>query len=164
MEDKYIKSKAEVVKKITERRREDVRDQMMELSLASAKPPLTIMTQEEIIAEESRQRRAAEREGRRRRRQQSRKIVAVVSGGSKHADGMSSDDEMSTTDSAHAAKIRSDVENQARQVMSDVVDDFATLDGKCMMVSTIAETSIRLFFIKEEVREKGGRVGLFTHS
>ena len=63
LEDKYIKSKAEVSKKITERRREDVRDQMMELS-TTAKAPLT-MTQEEIIAEESRQRRAAEREGRR---------------------------------------------------------------------------------------------------
>ena len=42
-----------------ERRREDVRDQMKELS--NSKPPL-LMNQEETIEEEARQRRAAERE------------------------------------------------------------------------------------------------------
>ena len=56
----------------------------------------------------------------------------VALAGAKHADGMSSDDELSTTDSANASKIRTDVENQARQVMSDVVDDFATLDGESL--------------------------------
>ena len=103
---------------------------MMELS-SGPKPVAMNMSQEEIIAEECRQRRAAEREGRRRRRQQTRKNAAGGGpSGARHADGMSSDDELSTTDSLSASKIRTDVENQARQVMSDVVDDFSTVDGK----------------------------------
>ena len=76
--------------------------------------------QEEIIAEESRQRRAAEREGRRRRRQQARKTQAASASSKqpgnnnlgKHAEGMSSDDELSTTDALMVSKIRTDVENQ----------------------------------------------------
>ena len=111
-------------------------DQMKELS--SKPPALMTTTQEEIMAEECRQRRAAEREGRRRRRQQGRKKAKAGGGGgvggAEHQLGMSSDDELSTTDQASLGKIRQDVENQARQVMSDVVDDFATLDGKCMII------------------------------
>ena len=129
LEEKYYKSKADVCVKIMERRREDVRDQMKELS-ASSKPALQ-MTQEEIVAEECRQRRAAEREGRRRRRHQARKTPV---GAMRHADGMSSDDELPTTDQANVAKIRQDVENQARQVMSDVVDEFSTIEGVCSRI------------------------------
>ena len=39
LEEKWVKSKADVCRKVTERRREDVRDQMMELS---AKPALNM--------------------------------------------------------------------------------------------------------------------------
>ena len=79
--------------------------------------------QDEIIAEESRQRRAAEREGRRRRRQQARKTTLQATAATskqgnnnlgKHAEGMSSDDELSTTDALMVSKIRTDVENQVR--------------------------------------------------
>ena len=35
-------------------------------------------------------------------------------GGMKHADGMSSDDEMSSLDQSSLGKVRQDVENQAR--------------------------------------------------
>ena len=60
LEDKFYKSKSDVTKKLMERRREDVRDQMKELSLSS-KPPL-MMNPQESAEEEARQRRAAERE------------------------------------------------------------------------------------------------------
>ena len=59
LEDKFYKSKSEITSKLIERRREDVRDQMKELS--NLKPQL-LMNQEETIQEEARQRRAAERE------------------------------------------------------------------------------------------------------
>ena len=59
LEEKFYKSKNEITKKLIERRREDVRDQMKELS--NTKPQL-LMNQEETIQEEARQRRAAERE------------------------------------------------------------------------------------------------------
>ena len=49
-----------MTKKLTERRRQDVRDQMKELSLNSK--PALLMNPEETVEEEARQRRAAERE------------------------------------------------------------------------------------------------------
>jgi len=89
------------------------------------------MNQEETIQEEARQRRAAEREGRRRRRLQQRKANQTYLSGMKHADGMSSDDEMSSLDQSTLGKVRQDVENQARTVMSDVVEEFSSLDCVC---------------------------------
>jgi len=46
-----------------------------------------------------------------------------------HDDGMSSDDELSSLEQANIAKIRQEVESQARQTLADVVDDFSTLSG-----------------------------------
>jgi len=109
-----------------ERRRQDVRDQMKELS-SNSKPAL-LMNPEETVEEEARQRRAAEREGRRRRRLQHRKATQASLSGMKHADGMSSDDEMSSLDQSTLGKVRQDVENQARTVMSDVVEEFSSLE------------------------------------
>jgi hypothetical protein len=60
LEDKFYKSKSDITKKLIERRREDIRDQMKELS-SHSKAPL-LMNQDETIEEEARQRRAAERE------------------------------------------------------------------------------------------------------
>ncbi len=42
---------------------------------------------------------------------------------------MSSDDELSSHDTANISKIRQDVENQARVIMSDVVEDFSNIEG-----------------------------------
>ena len=85
------KSKAQITDKLMERRREDVRDQMIELS---SKPPglggpggLGGVGADAGVAEAARQRRSAEREGRRRRRQQARatghkqtaKVVGIMS-------------------------------------------------------------------------------------
>ncbi len=46
-----------------------------------------------------------------------------------HNDGESSDDELSSLDQATLSKTRQDVESQARQTLSDVVEDFATISG-----------------------------------
>ena len=59
LEDKFYRSKNDITTKLIERRREDVRDQMKELS--NSKPQL-LMNQEETIQDEARQRRSAERE------------------------------------------------------------------------------------------------------
>merc|ERR550532_1397916 len=96
LEDKFYKSKSDMTKKLMERRRQDVRDQMKELS--SNSKPVLLMNPEETVEEEARQRRAAEREGRRRRRLQHRKATQASLSGMKHADGMSSDEEMSSLD------------------------------------------------------------------
>ena len=73
VETKYHKIKADTRLKLIERRREDVRDQMRELSTTNSNKPLQY-TAEENNEEWLRQRRAAEREGRRRRRAQLRYI------------------------------------------------------------------------------------------
>ncbi len=70
LEDKLNKSKAQITEKLMERRREDVRDQIIELS--SKPPDAGGAAADAGVAEAARQRRSAEREGRRRRRQQAR--------------------------------------------------------------------------------------------
>ena len=125
VQDKYHKTKSDVQKKLLDRRREDVRDQMRELSKISSKPILN--TAEENNEEWARQRRAAEREGRRRRRAQMR--TSKMGQIAPHNDGMSSDDELPSLDQANIAQSRSEVENQARTIMSDVVEDFCSLNG-----------------------------------
>ncbi len=99
LEEKFYKSKQAVATKIMERRREDVRDQMMELSANTKQQQQQIVqdpsTQADLAA---RQRRAAEREGRRRRRLQARQAAAAIVAKQQHNDGLSSDDELSTTE------------------------------------------------------------------
>ena len=74
LEEKFYKSKSAMTAKLMERRREDVRDQMMDLS--SSKGSAIIVQDPATQAEVAkRQRRAAEREGRRRRRLQVRVIL-----------------------------------------------------------------------------------------
>ena len=46
-----------------------------------------------------------------------------------HEDGLSSDDELSTLETAHLAKTDQDIQNQARSILSDVVEDFSTIVG-----------------------------------
>ena len=105
----------------------DVRDQMRELSNTNSKP--LQITAEENNEEWLRQRRAAEREGRRRRRRDMRSAKGAGQTSPPHNEGMSSDDELSSHDQATISAARQDVENQARTIMSDVVEDFSTLDG-----------------------------------
>lgn len=120
LEEKYHASRRQVVNTIMDRRREDVRDQIIELS---SKP-----AQLDESSDAERRRRAAEREGRRRRRHQQR-LTSQAHLRVKFNEGMSSDDELSTSDQANLRTIRQDVENQARQVLADVVEEFSTIGG-----------------------------------
>ena len=110
-----------------ERRREDVRDQMKELSAAQQLQQQP-SNPAEMAEESARQRRSAERDGRRRRRLQFR-AASQNSMKVQHYEGMSSDDEISSLDQSNLGKSRSEIESQARQIMVDVVEDFSTLEG-----------------------------------
>jgi GC-rich sequence DNA-binding factor len=126
LEDKLIKIKSDMTKKLMDRRREDVRDQMKELSQQQQQVQQSAANAD-AIEEAARQRRSAERDGRRRRRLQhrtaSQKSIKV-----QHFDGMSSDDEISSLDQSNLGKSRAEVESQARQIMADVVEDFSTFE------------------------------------
>ena len=59
-----------------------------------------------------------------------------------HNDGCSSDDELSSHDQATISKSRQDVENQARTIMSDVVEEFSTVDGILQRIEEWRRTDI----------------------
>ena len=102
LEDKLNKSKSVLCTKLMDRRREDVRDQMIELS-AKPVPQMSTANGSGAAAAASevelaaRQRRTAEREGRRRRRLQQR-MASQQALKVKHNEGISSVDELETSD------------------------------------------------------------------
>lgn len=122
LEERLYKMYAELRGKIRERRRQDVRDQADHLhSLTTTNIALMMDPVQDAV----RDFRVAEREGRRMRRRQARQARSEM----RHNDGMSSDDEMPSVDKAGLGKIRQDVENQARQVLDDVIEEFALLSN-----------------------------------
>jgi len=78
LEDKLNKSRQTTLDKLMKRRREDVNDQVIELS--SKRSTAQVEMGSAGAEEANRQRRAAEREGRRRRRQQARASQRPVPG------------------------------------------------------------------------------------
>ena len=143
VEDKYHGLKASIYQKKIDRRREDVRDQMRELSLSNSTKPIQFTSEEEATEEWARQQRAAEREGRRRRRDQQRRSKAGQL--PPHHDGMSSDDELSRHDELTFGESRKDVENQARTIMADVVEDFSTFDAVLERVEEWKRTDLAAY-------------------
>nr|XP_040574865.1 LOW QUALITY PROTEIN: PAX3- and PAX7-binding protein 1-like [Lepeophtheirus salmonis] len=130
LEEKMNKSKLDILTKIMERRRQDVRDQMIELS--QKKSSVITADHTENTEEAQRVRRAAEREGRRRRRREQRNkqiSMSSLSLSKNHDEGLSSDDELSSIDAANISKVGKEVENQARTILSDVIDEFSTING-----------------------------------
>jgi len=122
LEERLYKMYAELRGKIRERRRQDVRDQADHLHSMTATNIALMM---DPVQDAVRDFRVAEREGRRMRRRQARQARSEM----RHNDGMSSDDEMPSVDKAGLGKIRQDVENQARQVLDDVIEEFALLSN-----------------------------------
>jgi len=106
--------------KLRERRRQDVRDQADVLAAMTATNMALLM---DPVQDAVRDYRVAEREGRRIRRRQARQGRGEM----RHNDGLSSDDEMPSTDMANLAKVKHDVENQARMVLDDVVEEFSVI-------------------------------------
>jgi len=120
LEGRINKVYSEQKGKIRERRRQDVRDQADVLATMTATNMALLM---DPVQDAVRDYRVAEREGRRIRRRQARQGRGEM----RHNDGLSSDDEMPSTDTANLAKVKQDVENQARMVLEDVVDEFSMI-------------------------------------
>lgn len=99
------------------RRRQDIKDQVEELTLVTKNLTGTKRNEEHI-------RRAAEREGRRIRRSKNRQLSSHV-----HVDGMSSDDEITEMVAVAYRNQREIIEGDTRRVFEDVVDDFVTVDA-----------------------------------
>jgi len=106
--------------KLRERRRQDVRDQADVLAAMTATNMALLL---DPVQDAVRDYRVAEREGRRIRRRQARQGRGEM----RHNDGLSSDDEMPSVDTANLAKVKQDVENQARMVLEDVVEEFSVI-------------------------------------
>ncbi|VVC35828.1 Hypothetical protein CINCED_3A011863 [Cinara cedri] len=101
------------------RRRQDVRDQADEASSNKLGNSSTSHTRSE-----EQQRRAAEREGRRIRRMRMRELKAI----SKHADGMSSDEEVPETDASAFRSQLEVIKSDSNLLMDDVLEQFASVD------------------------------------
>ncbi|XP_015374391.1 PREDICTED: PAX3- and PAX7-binding protein 1 isoform X1 [Diuraphis noxia] len=100
------------------RRRQDVRDQAEESSTNK------LGTSSTHTRSEEQQRRAAEREGRRIRRMRMREIKAI----SKHADGMSSDEEVPETDASAFRNQLEVIKSDSHLLLDDVLEEFASVD------------------------------------
>ena len=123
----YLESRVDKVRgeqrgKLVERRRQDVRDQSEVLGALTATNAAMMV---DPVQDAVRDFRANEREGRRMRRRQAREGRAEVG----HHDGLSSDDELPSVDEASLAKVRGEVETQARLAMEDVVEEFSVLSN-----------------------------------
>ena len=122
LESRIDKVYSEQRGKIRERRRQDIGDQSEVLSAMTASNMAAMV---DPVQDAVRDYRAAEREGRRMRRRQGRENRGET--GACHNDGMSSDDELPSQDANSLAKVREDVEVQARLAMEDVVEEFSVL-------------------------------------
>lgn len=99
------------------RRRQDVMDQAQELSPTAQK--------NRGERDEAQVRRVAEREGRRIRRQRVRELKGIQG----HMEGMSSDEEVTEAEAVNMRNQRDIIEQDARHVFEDVLDEFGTVRG-----------------------------------
>ncbi|KAK9879757.1 hypothetical protein WA026_006819 [Henosepilachna vigintioctopunctata] len=117
-----------------ERRRQDVRDQAEE---ATNKANIKKIPDNELKV-----RRAAEREGRRTRRRRARELVDQAT---KHVEGMSSDDEISQQEAMNFDKDQEQIENEAKEVFEDVVEDYSTVANILIRFEQWRETDIAVY-------------------
>ncbi|XP_053671242.1 PAX3- and PAX7-binding protein 1 isoform X2 [Anopheles nili] len=104
---------------LIERRRQDMRDQVKEVTDISKmvkRPP----------DDPERIRRAAEREGRRTRRRRDREKNETADS---HYDGMSSDDEIPDMEAARYRSALQTIELEAREIFSDAAEEYGELEG-----------------------------------
>ncbi|KAI5629258.1 PAX3- and PAX7-binding protein 1 [Silurus asotus] len=113
-----------------QRRQDDIKDESSEFSSLSNKavmaPNLDPFGRDRAAYQElSRQRRVAEREARRARRRQAREQNGQRA---EHKEGLSSDDEETSTDITSFNLERDRIFKESKKVFEDVVDDFHSLD------------------------------------
>lgn len=116
LEQKAMDLQAKRSEWFIERRRQDVRDQAEEVT--------NKLNPRKVPDDEMKVRRAAEREGRRTRRRRARELVDQAT---KHVEGMSSDDEISQQEEMNFNKEQELIENEAKEVLEDVTDDYSSI-------------------------------------
>ncbi|XP_068456764.1 PAX3- and PAX7-binding protein 1 isoform X2 [Clinocottus analis] len=116
--------------RLVQRRQDDIKDESSEFASLSSKavmaPNLDSFGRDRAAYQEnSRQRRIAEREARRTRRRQAREQNGKRA---EHKEGLSSDDEETSTDITSFNMERDRIIRECKKVFEDVVEDFHSLD------------------------------------
>ncbi|XP_076606463.1 PAX3- and PAX7-binding protein 1 [Chaetodon auriga] len=116
--------------RLVQRRQDDIKDESSEFASLSSKavmaPNLDSFGRDRAAYQEhSRQRRIAEREARRTRRRQAREQNGKRA---EHNEGLSSDDEETSTDITSFNMERDRIIRESKKVFEDVVEDFHSLD------------------------------------
>ncbi|XP_060689719.1 PAX3- and PAX7-binding protein 1 isoform X1 [Hemiscyllium ocellatum] len=116
--------------RFVQRRQDDIKDESSEYSSHSNKtivtPSLDAFGRDRALYQENaKQRRIAEREARRARRRLAREQAGKMA---EHHEGLSSDDEETSTDINSFNMENDRIVNESRKVFEDVLDDFCTLD------------------------------------
>lgn len=117
--------------RFVQRRQDDIKDESSEYSSHSSKtvmvPSLDSFGRDRALYQENaKQRRIAEREARRARRRLAREQAGKMA---EHHEGLSSDDEETSTDITSFNTENDRIVNDSRKVFEDVLDDFCTLDS-----------------------------------
>uniref|UniRef100_A0A8C4H3Q5 PAX3 and PAX7 binding protein 1 n=1 Tax=Dicentrarchus labrax TaxID=13489 RepID=A0A8C4H3Q5_DICLA len=116
--------------RLVQRRQDDIKDESSEFASLSNKavmaPNLDSFGRDRAAYQEnSRQRRIAEREARRTRRRQAREQNGKRA---EHKEGLSSDDEETSTDVTSFNMERDRITRECKKIFEDVVEDFHSLD------------------------------------
>ncbi|KAM6986286.1 PAX3- and PAX7-binding protein 1 [Aplochiton taeniatus] len=116
--------------RLVQRRQDDIKDESAEFASLSNKavmaPNLDSFGRDRTAFQEhARQRRSAEREARRTRRRQAREQNGKRA---EHREGVSSDDEETSTDITSFNMERDRIVKECRKVFEDVIEDFHSLD------------------------------------
>ncbi|XP_051870804.1 PAX3- and PAX7-binding protein 1 [Pristis pectinata] len=117
--------------RFVQRRQDDIKDESSEYSSHSSKtvmaPSLDSFGRDRALYQENaKQRRIAEREARRARRRLAREQAGKMA---EHHEGLSSDDEETSTDITSFNMENDRIVSESRKVFEDVLDDFCTLDS-----------------------------------
>ncbi|KAL1266657.1 hypothetical protein QQF64_002332 [Cirrhinus molitorella] len=130
--------------RLVQRRQDDIKDESSEFSSLSSKavmaPNLDSFGRDRTAYQElAKQRRIAEREARRTRRRQAREQNGKRA---EHKEGLSSDDEETSTDITSFFSERDRILKESKKVFEDVMEDFHSLDN----IKSHFETWRKLYF------------------
>ncbi|XP_065597843.1 PAX3- and PAX7-binding protein 1 isoform X2 [Cyrtonyx montezumae] len=115
--------------RLVQRRQDDIKDESSEFSSHSNKalmaPNLDSFGRDRVLYQEQVKRRTAEREARRARRRQAREQTGKMAD---HLEGLSSDDEETSTDITNFNMERDRILKESNKVFEDVLESFYSID------------------------------------
>ncbi|KAM4796952.1 PAX3- and PAX7-binding protein 1 [Rhinophrynus dorsalis] len=116
--------------RLVQRRQDDIKDESSEFSSHSSKavmaPNLDSLGRDRALYQEhAKQRRIAEREARRARRRQAREVTGKMS---EHLEGLSSDDEETSTDITNFNMEKDRLVKESSKVFEDTLENFYSID------------------------------------